>query len=527
MDRVIDSVLRSPLALAAGLRLYDALSWVPPFDTGWRHLKRWQAKLEAAGRGPIPDTGRRILMLSWYSYWVDFGLPIALILAAQGHRIDFAWAGGYAVTPETRLPRSNGYWLRSARAASRRFRHNRIKMIDLQEVPPAQVTAAMNEDAGAQAFSDTPYIRLKERIDLHNADDRRVYEHRRSVNLDAIARVETLLQTSAYDRVLLPSGGILEFGAAYRHMHRARFDVLSYECSDTANSIWMSTIAPVVALETGPLWEADAPHVLTPVRKARVDARLSRRRAPKSDALLVPFQISEVETPEITRQRLGLVAGKPTVLICPNVPFDAIFAAKPGALFSGMWQWLGVTVEHLAKRPDVNVVIRCHPAEKLFVNAPETQQSIIAEFLPALPTHFSVFGPEHPVSTYSLMGVADLGITYASTTGLEMAVQGIPVISGNPSHHYNRKGFTTTPETLTEYLSAIDRVSADPKGNRLSPREIELAYCYMDLYLTTWHRDFPWSVTRQARDWREWPPDRVLSEQGMQRFGSAFQALAT
>lgn len=526
MERPVDFILRSPLALGVGLRLYDALSWIPPFDTSWRHLERWQTKIDAVQRGAARPVGRRILMLCYYSFWVDFALPIALVLAAQGHCVDFAWAGGYAVSPEQPVPRSDKYWWRMARRVSRRFHHDRMSLIDLHNIQPSEATPWMREDAEVQALSDTSYIRLKERVDLQDTDDHRIYDYRCTANLKAISQLEVLLQQTRYDRVLLPSGGILEFGAVYRHLQRAGMQVLTYECSNTVDTIWFSTDAPVVALETGALWEADAPHILTPERKVRVDELMRRRRTPRSETLLFPFQVSPVEQPDVTRQRLGLAAGKPTVLICPNIPFDAAFSLKPGNLFKGMWEWFGITTTHLAKRSDVNVIIRCHPAERLFLNARETAQSLLAEFVPQLPAHFTVFGPEHPISTFSLIAVSDLGITYASTVGMEMAVEGLSVISGNSNHHYNRKGFTESPETLSGYLSAVDRVLANPKGSRMTARQIELAYCYMDLYFNDWHRSFPWTAWRQVSNWRDWPPDRVLSAEGMRLFGQTFNALA-
>src|SRR3546814_2505842 len=84
--------------------------------------------------------------------------------------------------------------------------------------------------------------------------------------------------------------------------------------------------------------------------------------------------------PRAVRAALGLPSGKRVVLVCPNVPFDAIFYAAQRPLFAGMWEWLGETVRFLGGRDACVVVVRAHPAAPMF-DTPETAEALLREAL--------------------------------------------------------------------------------------------------------------------------------------------------
>jgi len=152
----------------------------------------------------------------------------------------------------------------------------------------------------------------------------------------------------------------------------------------------------------------------------------------------------------MVRAQINLDDRRPTVLVCPNVPFDAVFFRRR-QVFSGWWEWLVRTCRALALRDDCQVIVRCHPAEPYF-DTKETARALLNEYLPTLPDHIHLVAPTDHISTYSLMEVSDLGIVFASTNRLEMALRGIPVVCGNPSQHYNRKGFTLDADSRDDYF---------------------------------------------------------------------------
>ena len=121
------------------------------------------------------------------------------------------------------------------------------------------------------------------------------------------------------------------------------------------------------------------------------------------------------------------------------------------------------------------------------------------------------------------MRLADAGFVFGSTTGMEMAARGVPVVVPVETH-YTRKGFTRDAFTRAAFDDEVGAVLE--QRARLAQHQIDLAWCYMDVYMNQWCRPFPWALPTFARDIREWPIGRVLGAEGTARFGDTFTILA-
>jgi len=131
------------------------------------------------------------------------------------------------------------------------------------------------------------------------------------------------------------------------------------------------------------------------------------------------------------RSALGL-DDRPVVLLLTNVLGDS--ATLGLTIFtSSMADWLERVLPFLASRPEVQVVIRIHPAETLTVGP--SVMEIIHKVVPDLPSNIHLIGPTEKVNTYDLMEITDLALVYTTTAGLEMAVRGILVmVSGRANY---------------------------------------------------------------------------------------------
>jgi hypothetical protein len=58
------------------------------------------------------------------------------------------------------------------------------------------------------------------------------------------------------------------------------------------------------------------------------------------------------------------------------------------------------------------------------------------------------------VNTYDLVEVADLGLVYTTTVGMEMAMCGVPVIVSGQTH-YRGRGFTYDPDSWVSYFKLL------------------------------------------------------------------------
>lgn len=530
--KLSQKVLRRMAGMAGAIDISIALSeWMgrsPRIDTSWRHVEGWVDDLvkNETSHHENPNSARlRILFFAIYPHWIDYSMAIATLLCGRGISVDFRWLG--EMTPLASYPRParESFWKRQAGMKGNTHLHSRLLLQSLDRAELAPIDDRMKQCAQAQAQIDVSYLLKKERVNvLEDPVDRETFAERYERNLRAIRLVTAAFRKQPFSRLLLGNGGVLEFGAVYRYFQSLDVPVTTFESVDIRNRIWIAHHESVVRADTSGLWKADEPHVVTPERRDRVLEIMKMRQTPDSDKFVIPYQSVSPASARMIRKQMNLDEHRPTVLVCPNVPFDAVFYAGGRQVFSGMWEWLVETCRALALRKDCQVIVRCHPAEPYF-DTKETALFLLNEYLPDLPDHIHIVAPGDSISTYSLMEICDLGVVFASTTGLEMAVRGIPVVCGNPSQHYNRKGFTTDPDSREDYFGAIDRILKNSAGSRLTDRQVELAYCYADLYFNQWYRRFPWQAQSLWADMKAWPIGRILSEEGQREFGPVLDEL--
>src|SRR4029077_20701365 len=74
------------------------------------------------------------------------------------------------------------------------------------------------------------------------------------------------------------------------------------------------------------------------------------------------FHEKPTEDPKAISKEIGMDLAKPTILLLTNVIWDAQLH-YPANAFPNMIVWLVETIRYFAKRPELNLVIRVHPAE--------------------------------------------------------------------------------------------------------------------------------------------------------------------
>lgn len=186
--------------------------------------------------------------------------------------------------------------------------------------------------------------------------------------------------------------------------------------------------------------------------------------------------------------KLELDPGRPVLTLFTNVDWDtATFAA--GAAFGSMEEWIVQTVRYFEAHPELQLVVRIHPAEvRLPFLAPRNPaQAILKRHFRALPANVRVVPPESPVSSYTLMELSSAGLVYTSTVGMEMSLLGRPVIvAGKP--YYGGRDFTFEARTPEEFEALLGTV---PFSGPLDAERVELARRYAFLFFFRYHRRFP------------------------------------
>jgi hypothetical protein len=159
-----------------------------------------------------------------------------------------------------------------------------------------------------------------------------------------------------------------------------------------------------------------------------------------------------------------------TYALFPNVPWDASLVNANSA-FKDVYEWISYTIDLFKEKPKLQLIIKIHPAEKTS-DSLSTVEDYINSCFPSLPKNIKVVPPDTKISPYSLFSIIDVGIVYNGTIGLEMALQGLPVVVAGVAH-YGKKKFTYDAATKKEYEEIL--FSNIP---RLGKEKIQLAEMY-------------------------------------------------
>lgn len=133
-------------------------------------------------------------------------------------------------------------------------------------------------------------------------------------------------------------------------------------------------------------------------------------------------------------ETLGLKSDKKLWLLLTSSTDE--FMGDPALVgpFATQEEWIEAVVLWVARRPEIQMIIRVHPnVGGAGLGGEATSQTLWFEQLrPRLPANVALVGPKEPLSSYDLMDVADAALTYGTTAGLETLALGKPVLTAPP-----------------------------------------------------------------------------------------------
>jgi hypothetical protein len=184
--------------------------------------------------------------------------------------------------------------------------------------------------------------------------------------------------------------------------------------------------------------------------------------------------------PSAIRTQLNLSPDRRLLVLFTNVSWD-LFVAERDFAFDGQMKWIAATFDFIRRHPELDLVVRAHPAEivpKFQTRGRIVQQ--IEERLGPIPSNVRLIGPESTISSDTLRSMASLNLVYCSSVGMEAVIAGQPVlICGNP--YYARKGFTINVDSPSQYDRLLEDHAA---GKPLVPpaQSVELARRFLYLF---------------------------------------------
>jgi hypothetical protein len=487
------------------------------------NLSRLQESLPAAAAQTLPfaraaHPGKKILFFATLHYWVEQSAYISLALAGLGHKVTLMT-----------LPYSEWHKKMDSLTQRQRVLHTRdalaalsplvehASLLDLK--PASDLPAALAADVEEISLWDAQYTLMREEVDMNDPGDRAVYDLRRERNTFAARAALEWMQANKPEVVLVPNGLILEMGIVYRVARHLGIQAITYEFNDQREQIWLAQNSSIMRQETDYLVQARCHLPMTdPMYERLADLENARRGARvwgKSKRL---WQYVSSQGADTTRKMLGLDE-RPVVMLAANVLGDSLTLGR-NVFAESMTEWMTRTVRFFADRPEVQLVIRVHPGETLVPQARSMGQ-VARDALPILPPHIHVVGATDNINTYDMIEIADLGLVYTTTVGVETAMNGRPVIACGDTH-YRGRGFTIDPNSWDEYFTLLEKVLSDLPGHRLSEEQTAKAWNYGYRFFFEYPHTFPWRLMNFWDDLAVWPLDKVLGPDGMAEFGDTF-----
>lgn len=282
---------------------------------------------------------------------------------------------------------------------------------------------------------------------------------------EIMRRLAPILATAGADRILVP-GGIANGSLIYRRMAAAAG--LRTFCYDAGSGLLVtSTEGPGGHHnDLAPLFEqvvTDWPDAHDAMA-AEAAALLADRERGMDRIIRIPFQADEAATTG-------------DIVFFLSREHDSNWLDRD-CLFDTQAEWLCWTIPRLlAARPDLRITVRGHPRGRLYpCRLSDQALTDLAALLPA-DDRVRIIAKDDDVSSYDLMRRARLVTAGPSTTCLEAAMMGRPVISTHVSSFTKVGGIAVRPTDRAEYLAILCRPEVPPP---VDPRRAALMYWLLE-----------------------------------------------
>lgn len=142
--------------------------------------------------------------------------------------------------------------------------------------------------------------------------------------------------------------------------------------------------------------------------------------------------------------------------------------------------WVNDVVQWVGARDDVELVIKVHPnlGGNHYIGKAVDELQIYQEMKSSLPANVRLVLPEDSVNAYSLAEEADVGLTFGSTIGLEMAMMGKPVLLASRAL-YEGGSQILTVRSKESLPTMLERCLQAPTDREIQREAFRLLYYYV------------------------------------------------
>ncbi|MFT7487302.1 MAG: hypothetical protein ACI9F9_003163 [Candidatus Paceibacteria bacterium] len=298
------------------------------------------------------------------------------------------------------------------------------------------------------------------------------------LNLEAM---DTLLDLHRPDTLVLLNGRFSGHWAAIELAKLKGIRFVSHERGFTKNTVRFSENARTHELGgMRELWEQWRDIPLDPAESAAAAQLLLDRRAGRNFSRM-SFSPALQERSRV-KQELSL-DDRPLVAVFTSSDDEtAAFPDRTEGAFPISNHFLPAVIELAQGRPDVQFVFRIHPnIQKAQAGTNQDALTHAEQIRQQAPANVRVVMPSDDVSSYTLMDIANVGMVYGSTAGLEMAACGKPVLCMAQST-YTHTGIAGQVNHPSELAQALDRALGQDVDLEVARIAMRWTYRYFHEY---------------------------------------------
>jgi hypothetical protein len=431
----------------------------------------------------VRGTGPRVLVVSLrgWSAHDAYEMVIAHALRLRGAQVALLTCGGglpvcelgWARTTHPR-PCDRCAWLTDRVVEVAGLRHYALRErllwgADPRNAPAEPVDGGTLEPYGASAISVVSLLKSTQLERVARAPE---IVDDFAVAASGVEHAATAILDELQPQVVFLLNGLFAAERVIRESALARgIRSPTYESAPRGGALVFSQHAPAPDYNVEELWAAVRDRPLTSRQRSEVVALL-RDRARGVGAHESYFDRIEDDRGEV-RRRLDLGGKERVFSLFTNVTWDSA-AVGHDIGFASLFDWVEHAVR-LAERSELVLVIRIHPAEAHW-STREALQDVIVSRLGDVPENVRFVSPDCPLSSYALVDMSELVLTYTTTVGLEAATRGARVAVAGDTH-YRGRGFTIDVSGPDDLARVFALEPSPPSAD-----EVELALSYAHMF---------------------------------------------
>ncbi len=300
-------------------------------------------------------------------------------------------------------------------------------------------------------------------------------------------QVKTMQEKNKYDYFFFSHGIYSTWQPVVEFCHKYN---VKYVCYDRAKKIASANFNinnPSPIWDISDAWQRYADRSLNTGELARVDEYLQERELQKNDVYAYNLS-SKAKDLEKLRATLGIAEGAKVITVYTNLIWDAANVSRDIA-FKSPLECIVKTVERYKNNKNVHVLVRSHPAEKI-IGTSERYGTLVKNSFKELPANLTVIEPDWDINSFSIIEISNIGVVHTSTVGLEMAIEGKPVILISDTH-YRGKGFTFDATSEDHYFEALDKFVENPAPLK---DQVKLAKKYFYMMMFEYQKIMPLQI---------------------------------